>query len=245
MKKSSRRSAMTPGRRTALLAGLAIGVILICLAFTDEARIQYFLYRMKTGGSDYFLQIIDSPEGTAGQKAVTRFVATAPGRQRLVSVTLKAMLSEYDKLRRDGSWPSLHDVDNLLSLSGMVFLPSYNAWVLWLEIRGSGKNLISMSAIRPPFARGETLAGLLDIMCNEMTPGDEVRLPEYPRLRVRVQPFDKGLKLYQDEISASARGKSSSGLWSETLRSWPELLETESLLPWVLYMDLRPPSGGS
>ncbi len=89
------------------------------------------------------------------------------------------------------------------------------------------------------------VACLLAIMCNAMTPGDEVRLPEYPRLRIRVQPFDKGLELYQDEISASARGKSSSGLWSETLRSWPELLEEKSLLPWVLYMDLRPPSGGS
>ncbi len=232
---------MTPGRRTALLAGLAIGVILICLAFTDEARIQYFLYRMKTGGSDYFLQIIDSPEGTAAQKAVTRFVATAPGRQRLVSVTLKAMLAYRDKHRLGGPPPpALHDVDRLLSLSGMVFSPSDNDWVLWLDIWAGG-GLGSFSAIRPPFARGETLAGLLDIMCNEMTPGDEVRLPEYPRLRIRVQPFDKGLKLYQDEGGA----QSSSGLWSETLRSWPELLETESLLPWVLYMDTRAPSGGS
>ncbi len=235
---------MTPGRRTALLAGLAIGVIFICLAFTDEDRIQYFLYRLKTGGSDYFLQVIDSPEGTAAQQAVTRFVATAPGRQRLVSVTLKAMLDGRTGFAGSEAPPALRDVDDLLSLSGMVFRPSYNEWVLWLDMR-TGGGLGSYSAIRPRIARGETLAGLLAIMCNAMTPGDEVRLPEYPRLRIRVQPFDKGLELYQDEISASARGKSSSGLWSETLRSWPELLETESLLPWVLYMDLRPPSGGS
>ncbi len=233
---------MTPGRKTVLLAGLAAtGVILVCVAFTDEARIQYHLYRLKTGGSDYFLHVIDSREGTAAQKAVTRFVATAPGRQRLVSVTLKAMLAYRDKHRLGGPPPpALHDVDRLLSLSGMVFSPSDNDWVLWLDM-WEGGGLSSFSAIRPPIARGETLAGLLDIMCNEMTPGDEVRLPEYPRLRIRVQPFDKGLKLYQDEGGA----QSSSGLWSETLRSWPELLETESLLPWVLYMDTRAPSGGS
>ncbi len=233
---------MTPGRRTALLAGLAAtGVILICLAFTDEARIQYHLYRLKTGGSDYFLDVIDSPEGTAAQKAVTRFVATAPGRQRLVSVTLKAMLTHRDMVRFQGPSQALHDVEELVSLSGMVFRPSKNQWVLWLDMWADGHYLGSFSAIRPPFARGDTLAGLLDIMCTEMTPGEELRLPEYPRLRIRVQPFDKGLKLYQDEGGA----QSSSGLWSETLRSWPELLEEKSLLPWVLYMDLRPPSGSS
>ncbi len=211
--------------------------MLICLGLSDEIRVQYYLYGLRSSSAEYLASLMDRPAGTPGREAVTRFVATLPGRQQLLSLTFGSLAKDWEWPRtRGGNSPLLKDLGH--ALIGMRFRASKNEWSLWVDIRtASGMHHGTLALARPSFTSGESLVGALKAMSRGADPGKDIILPEYPRLRFKVFPFEAGLSRYGADLRALGHSFKKTAFWYETLRSWPEMLRSEALLPWVFQVD--------
>ncbi len=134
--------------------------MLICLGLSDEIRVQYYLYGLRSSSGEYLASLMDRPAGTPGREAVTRFVATLPGRQQLLSLTFGSLAEGWD---RPGSMKTdilLKDLGH--ALYGMRFRATKNEWSLWIDIRAaSGMHRGTLALARPTFTSGESLADAL------------------------------------------------------------------------------------
>lgn len=206
---------------------------------------------------------MNRPDGTAEREAVRRFVATPPGRQQLLTLVMNALSESWNQPRgpmgtrstsrlsgisrsrtsstrrtnsRVSSRPQLEDLGH--ALLGVRYRASKSEWSVWADIRApGGQHRGTMAIFRPPFASGEALVDAMKTLCENAEPGEDVSLPEYPRLRFRILPFEEGLSRYDAIMSPLGHSIEKTAFWFETLRSWPELMKSEALLPWVIRVE--------
>lgn len=228
---------MNRGQKWCLVAGVAAtALVLSYLVLSGEIRIQYFLYQLKSGSSEYLGELMGRPEGTAERRAVTRFVVTAPGKQRLLSLAvgeLDASLNQRRGRRGGSPPPTFKDLD--YAFCGMRFRTSKSAWVLWADMRWPGaahRGTVAMLA--PAAASGDAFADVLEAVCRETDPREELILPEYPELRFSIDSFEKGLARYEAMLGAQGKSIERTAYWYETLEDWRDMLRSRTLLPWVI-----------
>ena len=229
---------MNRGRKWCLASGIAAAAIVLSfLLLSDEVRIQYYLYKLRSDSPEYLGFLMEGPEGSIERRAVIRYVSAEPGRQRLLSFVLgdlDALLSA--RLGRGGGGgiapPSFSGLDHILC--GLRLRVPQNEWVLWADTRWPGaahRGTVAMHASSLP---NGALAAVLEALCRKFPPGEEITLPEYPGLRFTIEPFEAGLERYQAILRTGGHSIESTAYWYETLDAWPEMLRSGTLLPWVI-----------
>ncbi len=89
------------GSAIALLSGAGvIGISVLGFPYWKDIAAQYHLYRLRSN-VDYFLEILEEPEGTPERKAVRAFLRSGEGKDALfrqyAEVVLKSVFSDLQQ----------------------------------------------------------------------------------------------------------------------------------------------------
>ncbi len=231
---------MKRAQKWCVALGVAATVIVLTfVALSDVIFVQYYLYELRSGSAEEFRRRLDSTPGTPEREAIERFVATPPGRERLLALIVNELSGSLNRRRprARGSTPlSIGDLD--YALCGMRYRAEKGEWYLWADMRWPDTRFRgSLAALSPSFASGEVVSKLTDVMCREAAPGTEVRVPEYAGAVFKLESFETGLEAYEAILGAGGTSIESTAYWYETLSDWRELLDSGALLPWVIRIE--------
>ncbi len=236
LRTDAEETLVKPKQKWCLAAGIvAAALVLSFLLSTDHLQRHYYLYRLKSGSPEFLSTLMEQPEGTAARRAVEQFVASAEGRQQLLSLVVEDLDGVLIQPR--GGKPGTITLKEYYphAFIGMRFRAAKGSWVLFADLRRPGTTLrASIAAHDPSFANSEAVAAAFEAMCRAAGPNNEITLRGYPEHRFRVETFEEGLNQYQVMLGAHGQSIENSAYWYESLQDWRDLLESGELKPWVV-----------